>query len=149
MPIGGAKDPLVSLRFGVEIGNVVHGSFRECSGLGSETELVETKEAGPKGATVYRKVPGAMKWENITLKRGITDSMEIWKWRKKVEKGDVQGARMNGSIIMYDSQNREVARWNFVQGWPRKVTGPSMNAQNNEVGIEEMEIVHEGLERVS
>lgn len=143
---GQRKDPLTSFSFYVEIQGAVAGTFRECSGLGSETELIEVKESD-KGKLVYMKIPGALKWENIVLKRGITDSMDIWKWRKQVEQGDIAGARKNGSIIMYDQTHNEVARWNFINGWPRKVSGPTFNAQTNEIGIEELEIVHEGLVR--
>ena len=146
-PLGGGKDPFASLRFFVDIGDVITGSFRECAGLGSETELIETKETVKGGFTLFLKTPGALKWENITLKRGITDSMQIWNWRKQVEEGDVDGARMNGSIVMYDSQNKDVARWDFIRGWPRKVSGPSFNSTSNEIGVEELEIVHEGLVR--
>ncbi len=146
MATGQRKDPLVSFSFYVDIGGVVVGTFRECSGMGSETELIEAKESD-KGKLVYMKIPGALKWENIMLKRGITDSMDIWKWRKQVEQGDVKGARKNGSVIMYDQTNSEIARWNFVSGWPRKVSGPTFNAQSNEIGIEELEIVHEGIIR--
>ena len=63
------------------------GAFRECTGLGSENEVVEYKASGPKGEFVIKKVPGRMKWNNITLKRGITDAMDMWKWRKLVEDG--------------------------------------------------------------
>ena len=147
MAMGMRTDPLTSFRFHVEIGGVVSGSFRECSGMGSETELIEVKEASANGKLIYMKVPGALKWENITLKRGITNSMQIWNWRKMVEEGSVDRARMNGSITMYDQMNMEVARWNFHNGWPRKVSGPTFNAQNNEIGIEELEIVHEGIYR--
>ena len=144
--IGQRKDPLVSFSFYVEIQGVVTGTFRECSGLGSETELIETKESD-KGKLRYMKVPGALKWENISLKRGVTDSMDIYKWRKQVEEGKVNEARKDGSIVMYDQSNNEVARWNFRSGWPRKVSGPTFNAQSNEIGVEELEIVHEGIIR--
>jgi phage tail-like protein len=50
---------------------------------------------------------------------------------------------------MYSQDGTEVARWNFVNAWPSKLTGPSANAGNNEVAIEELEITHEGYERVS
>jgi phage tail-like protein len=146
MAIGQKKDPLVSFSFYVDIQGTVVGTFRECSGMGSETELIEAKET-EKGKLRYMKIPGALKWENISLKRGITDSMDIWKWRKQVEQGDIAGARKNGSVIMYDQTNAEVARWNFVNGWPRKVSGPTFNAQANEIGVEELEIVHEGITR--
>ena len=95
-----------------------------------------------------KKVPGRMKWNNITLKRGITDVMDMWDWRGKVEQGDVKGARTNGSITMYDQNAEALARWDFVEAWPSKITGPTYNATNNEIGIEEMEIVHNGYKRV-
>jgi phage tail-like protein len=48
---------------------------------------------------------------------------------------------------MFDQEFNEVARWNFTSGWPSKVSGPSPKADGNEVGIEELTIVHEGIER--
>ena len=72
---------------------------------------------------------------------------DVWDWRKKVEQGDVNGARMDGSIVMCGEHGEEIARWNFTSGWPRKASGPTFNAQNNEIGIEELEIVHEGIVR--
>jgi phage tail-like protein len=125
------------------------GAFRECTGLGSENEVVEYKASGPKGEFVIKKVPGRLKWNNITLKRGITDAMDMWKWRKKVEDGKVDEARTNGSIVMYNQQNQPIARWDFVNAWPSKLTGPTANATNNEVGIEELEVTHEGYTRVN
>lgn len=143
------QDPLVSAWFGVEFQGVVKGAFRECTGLGSENEVTEYKGTGKNGQTIIQKIPGNMKWNNITLKRGITDDMDMWKWRKMVEDGDIANARKNGSVIMYNHKSEEIARWNFVRAWPSKLTGPSANANNNEIAIEELEIVHEGYERVN
>ena len=142
------KDPLVSAFFTVEFGGGVVGAFRECTGLGSENEVVEYKASGDKGKYIIKKVPGRMKWNNVTLKRGITDAMDMWKWRGQVEQGNVDQARKNGSITMYSQDNKAMARWTFVNAWPSKLTGPTANAQNNEIGIEELEITHEGYERV-
>jgi phage tail-like protein len=142
------KDPVVSAWFGVEFQGGVVGAFRECSGLGSQNDVVESKESGPKGEYVIQKVPGRLKWNNITLKRGLTDAMDMWKWRKLVEEGKMDDARKNGQIVMYDQSGKAVARWNFTRAWPCKITGPSGNANNNEVGIEELEIAVEGYERV-
>lgn len=143
------QDPLVSSWFGVEFQGEVVGAFRECSGLGSENEVVEYKASGPKGEYVIKKVPGRLKWNNITLKRGITDAMDMWKWRKLVEQGKIEDARKNGTITMYNQQGDAVAKWNFINAWPSKLSGPSANASNNEVAIEELELTHEGYERVS
>jgi phage tail-like protein len=142
------EDPLVSAWFGVEFQGQVVGAFRECTGLGSENEVVEYKASGPKGEYVVKKVPGRIKWNNVTLKRGITSQMDMWKWRKLVEEGKMEEARRNGSIVMYSAKGSEMARWNFVNAWPAKITGPAANANSNEIGIEEMEITHEGYERV-
>lgn len=141
-------DPLVSFHYAVEIQGMVSGYFTECSGLGSEHEVIEHKVVDKTGHEAVMKIPGRLKWENIVLKRGITDSMDIWDWRKKVEDGDVKGARSNGSIVMFDRNYNEVARWNFESAWPVKVSGPSVKSDSNEIGIEELSIAHEGLWRV-
>lgn len=143
------QDPLVSSWFGVEFQGQVVGAFRECTGLGSENEVVEYKASGQKGEFVIKKVPGRLKWNNITLKRGITDAMDMWQWRKLVEQGKISDARKNGTITMYNQQGDAVAKWNFTNAWPSKLSGPSANAGNNEVAIEELELTHEGYERVS
>jgi phage tail-like protein len=56
-------------------------------------------------------------------------------------------ARKNGSIILLNDAGEEKMRWNFQAGWPAKWTGPSFNAMGNEVAIETLEIVHEGLKK--
>ncbi|MDZ4722100.1 MAG: phage tail protein [Roseiflexaceae bacterium] len=142
------RDPLVSAWFGVEFQGQVKGAFRECTGLGSENEVVESKASGPKGEFILKKIPGRMKYNNITLKRGITDAMDMWTWRRQVEEGKIVEARKHGSIVMFSSDNQEIARWDLTNAWPSKLTGPTANATNNEIGIEELEIVHEGYKRV-
>ncbi len=143
------EDPLVGFHFAIDIQGAVTGYFTECSGIGSEHEVIEHKVVNEQGQEVVMKIPGRLKWENITLKRGITSNMDIWDWRKQVEDGDVEGARRNGSIIMYDEELKEVARWNFERAWPVKVTGPQPKADSNEIGIEELVITHEYITRVS
>lgn len=141
-------DPLVGFHFSVDIQGVVSGYFTECSGLGSEHEVIEHKVISATGQEVVMKLPGRLKWENITLKRGITDNMDIWDWRKQVEDGDVEGSRRNGSVVMYNHKLEEVARWNFERAWPVKVSGPQPKADSNEIGIEELVIAHEYIVRV-
>ncbi|MDQ4075383.1 MAG: phage tail protein [Chloroflexota bacterium] len=143
-----AINPAGSFRYAIEMQGMVTGYFTECSGLGSEHEIIEHKVVDEKGREVVQKIPGRLKWQDITLKRGITDNMDIWNWRKQVEDGDIEAARCNGSVVMFDQSYTELARWNFENAWPSKVTGPSMKSDSNEIGIEEMTIVHEGLWRV-
>jgi phage tail-like protein len=146
--MAGREDPIVGFHFSVDIQGKVTGFFTECSGLGSEHEVIEHKVVTEKGQEVVMKIPGRLKWENITLKRGITSAMDIWDWRKEVEDGSVDSARRDGSIVMFDQTLKEVARWNFERGWPVKVTGPQPKADSNEIGIEELVISHEYIKRV-
>jgi phage tail-like protein len=88
-----------------------------------------------------------MKWTDITLKKKIDQKKDLWDWRKEVEQGDIDSARRNGSIVLYDSTSKEVARWNFMNGWPSKWKGADLNAGENAVAVEEITITHEGLER--
>jgi phage tail-like protein len=141
-------DPLVGFHYAIDISGKVSGYFTECSGLGSEHDVIEHKVVDEQGKELIMKIPGRLKWENVTLKRGITDNMDIWDWRKQVEDGNVEGARTNGSIVMYDQHLSEMARWNFESGWPLKVSGPSVKSDSNEIGIEELTVAHEGLWRV-
>jgi phage tail-like protein len=145
---GEGKDPLVQFSYALDLGGKVKGYFTECSGLGSEHDVVEHKVVDEKGRQMTRMVPGRIKWDKITLKRGITDAKDIWDWRKKVEDGQVEDARVDGSIIMMDQELKPVARWNFEGGWPSKVSGPQLKSASNEIGVEELTIVHHRLERV-
>ena len=142
------EDPLVGFHFAVEIQGVVTGYFTECSGLGSEHEVIEHNVVNEKGQEIVIKVPGRLKWDNITLKRGITSNMDIWDWRKMVEDGKIEDARHDGSVTMFDAQLNPVARWEFKRGWPLKVTGPQPKSDSNEIGIEELTIAHEYIARV-
>lgn len=141
------RDPLVGFHYGIEVQGVVNGYFTECSGIGSENELIEHKVVDEKGRESIQKIPGRLKWQDVTLKRGITSNMDIWDWRDQIVQGKVDDARKNGSIVMFDQGGDEVARWNFENAWPLKVSGPSMKADSNEFGIEELVITHEGLYR--
>ena len=143
----GREDPLIGFNFALEIQGVISGYFTEVSGIGSETETVEQKVVTEKGVQVVLKVPGRLKWGDITLKRGITSNMDIWTWRKQVEDGDVNGARKNGTITMFDQKLSPVAKWTFKNAWPQKVTGPTPKSDGNDIGMEELVIVHEYIVR--
>lgn len=142
-----SQDPLKGFLFQLEVQGQLVGLFTECSGIGSETEVIEHKVI-QNGKPVVMKIPGRTKWENVTLKRGITDNMDVWKWRHEIEIGNVEASRFNGSITMTDHDLNPVAQWDFERAWPTKVSGPSPKADSNEIGIEEITIAHEGIERV-
>ncbi len=143
------EDPLVAFKFALEIEGKLSGYFTNVTGIGSETEVIEQKVTGENGETMVQKIPGRHLWTEITLKRGVTTNLDIWNWRKLVVDGKVGDARTNCSIIALAQDNAETARWNFTNAWPSKVSGPEMNSSGANYMVEEITIVHEGLERVS
>jgi phage tail-like protein len=141
MAVGDRKDPYLSYNFIVEIDGITRAGFREASGLDAGQDPVEYREGND--AFTARKLPGLVKYGNLTLKWGITDDQELLKWRQKAADGKVE--RRNGSIVLMDAAGQEKVRWNFHEAWPTKWTGPSFNATGNEVAIETLELAHEGL----
>lgn len=142
MPTGDREDPYSAFNFTVEIDGVTVAGFSECTGLNTETDAIEYR-TGNLDITV-KKLPGLKKFGNITLKRGFTDNHDLWKWRKTVLDGKTE--RHSGAIVLRNEGREAALRWTFREAWPRKWEGPAFNAKTNEVAIETMELVHEGLE---
>lgn len=140
--LGARVDPYSSLLFRVEIDGITQAQFRECTGLGSSVEVIENPEGGRAQMT---KLPGRVKYPNIVLKYGLTDSTELYDWHHAALTGNIQ--RRNGSIVQLDFQGNEKARWDFVSGWPTKWDGSSFNAGGSDLSVETLEIAHEGVER--
>ncbi len=139
------EDPLIGFKFHVEIEGIIEGSFTECSGLNvSRTEGEKIVKEGGGNNYVYR-LPGRITYSNITLKRGVTHSNELWKW---FQEGIVDGKvkRVNMSVIHLDQAGAEVKRWNLMDAYPVKWTSPDFKADSNQVGIESLEITYNWLE---
>jgi len=136
-----------ALRWYLELDGITEGTFREVTGLDSETEVIEHRVTAQRGNLVVQKIPGALKWSNIVLRRGITDDRKLHDWRQKIEEGQIASNRKNGSVSLYAPDGTVVAKYSFVKGWPCKLKGPALDATKNEIAIEELEIAHEGLKR--
>lgn len=147
MPLVYRDDPYASYNFEILItgisddGTAVKGSFSEVSGLEVAQDPIDYR-TGSEDIRV-RKIPGLKKFTNITLKRGIIGDLAFWNWIVEGMNGLVR--RTEGSIVLLDENRREVMRWNFKRAWPCKWTGPGLNAKNNEIAMETLEICHEGL----
>lgn len=118
------------------------GGFSECSGLEMALDIEEYREGGNNG-TVLR-FPTRLKWTNLRLKRGVALSDDLWQWHFAMVQGQVQ--RRDGIITLQDEQRNPVKTWSFTRGLPVKWSGPALNAMQNQIAIEEMEIAHEGLQ---
>ena len=138
-------DPYKDYRFQVEIDGIASSRFLECTGLGSEVAVIEYRESGDP--TAVRKLPGRASFSDITLKRGITESHDLYDWHRSLLQG--QNDRRSGSIRLLDDEGNEVVRWVFTEAWPRKYEGPSLNAMGNQVAIETFILTCESIERVT
>jgi phage tail-like protein len=138
-------DAYRGFNFLVELEGIAQASFTDCSGLGSTTEIIETREGGDN--TTVRKLPGKTSYSDITLKWGLTNSTELWDWRQQIVDGIV--TRKNGSIVVFDLTNHtEVVRWNFVSAWPTKWEGPVFSGKGTDIAIDTLVLAHEGVTRV-
>jgi len=141
---GGQRiDPYLNFRFRVEIEGIQQAGFMECTGLGSQVEVVEYREGGDHAT--LQKLPGRVSYPDITLKWGITDSQDLYKWHLAVIQGKLE--RKAGSVVLLDRQSQEKLRWHFFNAWPSKWTGPTLSAKGNDVAIEELTLTCERQEQ--
>ncbi|HKP51322.1 MAG TPA: phage tail protein [Chloroflexia bacterium] len=126
------------------ITDVALGGFTECTGLEMSLEIKDYEEGGNNGAVL--KFPTRVKWSNITLKKGIGFSTALWDWHYGFVEGS--GKRRDGLIMLMDDLGVPHNIWYFKRGLPLKYTAPSMNASQNNVAIEAIEIAHEGIYQV-
>ena len=124
---------------------VAAGGFSECSGLEGTLQVEEYSEGG-ENRFVY-KFPTRMTYSNITLKRGVGFSEDLWNWHFDYVSG--KGKRRDGIIILRNELQIPVKIWLFKQGLPLRWTGPTLNASQSTVAIESLEIAHHGLELIS
>jgi len=123
------------------IQNVALGGFSECSGLEMDLDVEEYKEGGSNGTIL--KFPTRVKYSNIRLHRGMTTADDLWNWHYGFVEG--KGKRRDGLIVLQDDLHIPARAWSFSRGLPVKWLGPSLNATDSRVAVEELEIAHEGL----
>lgn len=144
------EDPLLTFHFALEVSGAITGLFTHVGGLGSETEVIEHKVIGTNGkAEAVQVLPGRLKWTPISLKRGITSTLDIWDWRQLVVDGKMTDARKAASIIAYSADGTAVAKWDMSNAWPSKVTGPEFDSASGNVMFEEVTIVFDSVKRVT
>jgi len=138
--------PLPKFHFQVEWGEDRFG-FTEVSGLDFETEVIEYREGN---AVLYNKTkqPGLTKYANISLKRGTFlgdfKFFELWKKTMMFQEGAAQ-YRRDITIKLLDEEHKPIITWAVTKAWPSKVQSTNLKADANEVAIESMDLVHEGL----
>jgi phage tail-like protein len=137
------RQPYRTYNFRVEIDGIGEAQFAEVVVPTAEIAVVEYREGADK-TSATRKLPGRVSYGNIVLKRGITADLSLYQWFRAVSQGDFQPR--NVMIVLLDAQRQDVRRWVARDAWPVKYDGPALNAKNNEVAIETLELAVEEIE---
>ncbi|MTI85734.1 MAG: phage tail protein [Firmicutes bacterium] len=140
-------DPYGAYRFRVEIRGIQVAGFSEIRGLEAETEVEEYREGGVNG--YVHRFPGVTRYPPLVMKRGITGDYSLWEWYAGVNEGNI--SRKQGAVILLTRSQRalkEVCRWSFNGAYPVKWIGPEFSSSSNEVAVETLEIIHNGLKLV-
>lgn len=142
--------PLPKFHFLVEWGQDFQIGFTEVSGLDFETEVIEYREGNSKKYN-KTKQPGLTKFSNVTLKRGTFQGdynfYDEWKKTYFFQEDNSTGSqfRRTVTIKLLNENHEPVITWQLENAWPSKVQSTDLKADANEVAIETMELVHEGL----
>ncbi len=140
-------DPLGNYRFRLEIDGLQTAGFSDVH-IGETTVSVIDYREGTDPPHV-RKLPGMTKSGDVTLKRGVTTSLDLANWFHQVVNGQIAGSRRNVAIVVQDEAGADVARFVVSQAWPTKYVAGDLRAKGNEVLIETLELANEGIERVA
>jgi phage tail-like protein len=151
------SDPLLATNFFLEIDGEVIDTLSEVSGLDVELEVADVTQRSATGQYVQHKAFSKPKWVGeLTVKRiapldATKDNM--WTWFNKIRNKGMSadnrdGNRKNGSIVIYDTTMKEIARWNFTDAWPSKISQDSLTVGSNDPISESITLQHEKLERI-
>ena len=154
-PLPPLKDPFHVFRFHVAfqeerlqgtnqpITNLCSGAFSQCSGLEATMEPKLIREGGRNYGALQRV--GPVSFATVVLKRGITESRDLWRW---FEMTSLQGAytyRLTATISLRDMDDKDYLRWQLRSALPIKFKSADLDAKSSEVGIEELHLAHQGM----
>lgn len=140
------QDPLLGMRFRVEIDGIAAAAFSEVTLGATSTEVIEYREGSDPARA--RKLAGLTRFGNVVLRRGMSRSLDLVNWHRQVVNGDVRNARRNVIVVVQDETGADVARFAITDAWPCKFDSVTLDAGGNEVLIEQLELANEGIERV-
>jgi phage tail-like protein len=140
MPTGERTDPFRSFNFRVE--GVQVASFSEVSGLSSDGDAVDYRE-GTDVALSVRKLSALRKWSNVTFKKGVTQNLDLWNWYRNIVNGVRD--RRDCTVVLQNEEHVDVLRWHLENAYVNKYEISTLTASGNDVVVETIELVHEGL----
>jgi phage tail-like protein len=132
--VGGPRDP-----------NQPLGGFSDVSGLETDIHISEYRDGNEVNPHV-RKIPGSHKVGDVTLKRGVVNSMDLWAWITQTRTTGV-AAQRDVIITLRDEAANDVQKFVLRNAVPMKYTGPTLAGKGaGEVAMEELVLSVEGLE---
>ncbi len=137
--------PYKKYNYKVTIDQKEVAGFSEVSSPDITSDPVEYREGNPTVKFPGRQ-PGILKYSNVTLKRGSTDSPAFLDWMKEIS--SFRASRKTVTITLLDDEMKEVACWQLEKAFPAKYSAPDFNATSNEIAIESLELVCEGVTRI-
>ena len=135
--------PRPKVYFSVDIGEFTDLPFQEVSGLDVETEVIEYRHGNsPNHSTI--KMPGMMKYADITLKKGVfADDNDFYDWISSISLNTYE--RLTVVIRLLDETQTPRMTWTLTNAFPKQITPTDMNSQASEAAIETMVLAHEGM----
>ena len=147
-------DPYKNFKFQISLDGTVVAGLSKMSALRRTTEVVEHREGADPSSS--RKSPGRVKYEDVTLERGVTHDTAFEAWANKVWNfGGQNGAessladfRKNLVIDVHNEAGQKVISYKLYRAWVSEYTAlPDLDANANAVAIQTIKLTHEGWER--
>jgi phage tail-like protein len=141
--------PYAQFNFLVDLGDGTTdgpgAGFQECSNVGMEVTVAEYRNGNEKENAV-RKITGLNKATDVTLKRGVIGSLNLYSWLNQIRNGDENALRTVVIHLQNEDHTATVQTWKLLRARIIKhVSGP-MNAKGNDVAMEELTLAYERLE---
>ncbi|MBO7059500.1 phage tail protein [Fibrobacter sp.] len=134
--------PMPKFHFQVKWGDQ-EMSFQEVTGLDAQSEEIKYRVGNSKVYSVV-KMPGLIKYSNVTMKKGIfKGDNKFWEWFNQIKQNTIK--RIDITISLLDEADAPAMTWTLKNAWPTKISGYELKAEGNEVAVESIEIVHEGM----
>jgi phage tail-like protein len=140
-------EPLTASRFALTIDGVQIATFGELSDITSEVKPVEFLESSDK-EVILKRLPGQRRPPTVTLKRGLTSSLELWTWHEVAVSGSL-AARRSVSLVAFDAEGRPISKWFLTNAWPSRLKVGTTAAGSSRLLTEEVTIVAENIQRVA
>jgi phage tail-like protein len=141
--------PYVQFNFLVDLGNGntngPQAGFQEISGIGMEVTVSEYRPGNHKENSVM-KITGMNKSTDVTMKRGVIGSLDLYQWLNQIRNGDQSALRTVTIQLMSEDHTSVVQTWKLSRARIIKHTSGPLNAKGTDVALEELVVAYERLE---